>query len=304
MILPPIPAHRVLATPAVRKLAQNSGVDLNALRGSGPYGRVLRSDVEAARSTAAAPPSMVAYQPVAGHYVTRGGPTEEIPVRGLRKRISQQMSRSKFTAPHFTYVEEVDMGEVVELRKSLKGEADKLGVSLSYLPFIFKAIIPALKKFPQINASLDDARGVIIHKQYYNFGISVAAEEGLSVPVVKNVDKLDIWQIAAELSRLATATREKKIKVEELQDSTFTVTSVGNIGGVLATPIIHHPEVAIMGVFKIRETPVVRDGKVVVRPMMYLATSFDHRVVDGDVAAHFTNMVVSALQSPRALLEA
>ncbi len=296
MILPPLPNHRVLAAPAVRKFARQSGVDLNTIQGSGPYGRVLRSDVEQVQGGSAVA-AAVAVGP--GHYETRGGATREVPLRGLRKRIAAHMVHAKQHAPHFTYVEELDMSAVVKLRRELKAEMEKRDINLTYLPFIFKALVPALKEFPQVNATLDDVRNVIILKQYYNFGIAVATEDGLIVPVIKNVDQLDLWQLARESRRLAEAARNKRIKSEELQDGTFTLTSIGNLGGVLATPIINYPEVAIMGVNKVRDTAVVRDGEIVIRPMLYLSTSFDHRVVDGDVAARFTNAVIAQLQNPK-----
>jgi pyruvate dehydrogenase E2 component (dihydrolipoamide acetyltransferase) len=304
LIMPPIPSHRVLAAPAVRKHARQQGIDLRNVSGSGPYGCIVRQDLKLAASTPAvkaAPPAIVPVHSHAKQFVTRGGSIEEVPVRGLRKRIAEQMVRSKFTAPHFTYVEEVDMTAIVEWRKELKPKMQKRGVNVTFLPFIFKALIPAFEKYPIVNSSLDDDRSVLIMKRYFNFGISVATDDGLIVPVIKNADKLDAWQLASELARLSEAARKKKIKVEELQDSTFTITSVGNIGGVFATPIINHPEAAIMGVNKVRETVVVKDGAMTIRHMMYLSTSFDHRIVDGDVAANFIKEVVQQLENPKAL---
>ena len=300
LMMPPIPQHRVLATPAVRRVARQRGINLNSLQGSGPYGRILHSDLKTSVSDKQRSAAKSLAQE--GYYQTRGGETHEIPLRALRKRIAEQMLRSKQSAPHFTYVEEVDMTALVELRHSLKPDMEKRNVKITYLPFVVKAVLPALKEFPQVNSSIDDDRGVVIEKKYYNLGIATGTDDGLMVPVLKNPESLDIFQIASEINRLVDEARQKKIKVQDLQDSTFTVTSIGNIGGVLATPILNYPEAGVMGINKIRQTPVVRDGQIVIRHMMYISSSFDHRIVDGDIAARFTNSVVKRLQSPKTLL--
>jgi pyruvate dehydrogenase E2 component (dihydrolipoamide acetyltransferase) len=296
LILPPIPSHRVLASPATRKYAREQGIDIQNIQGSGPNGRVINADVDAAAGGTAAPRPVSAPAPLQRTPGSRE--VEEVPVRGLRRLISDQMVKSKFTAPHFTYVEEVDMTEVVNFRKKIKGEMTEKGIKLTFLPFIIKALIPALQKFPIVNSELDEERNVILQKKYYNLGIATATDDGLIVPVLKDADELTLWEMAQEITRLATDARNRKSKPDDVKGSTFTITSAGNIGGVLATPIINYPEVAIMGVHKIKETPVVRDGQIVIRHMMYLSMSLDHRIVDGSVAAEFMNEVVKRLENP------
>ncbi|MFX0114294.1 MAG: dihydrolipoamide acetyltransferase family protein, partial [Candidatus Hodarchaeota archaeon] len=231
---------------------------------------------------------------------------ERIPLRGIRRAISQAMRRSKDTAAHFTYFDEIDMFALNELRQTAKPLAEKYGVKLTYLPLIIKCLIPALKEFPYLNASLDDEKGEIILKHYYNIGIAVDTDQGLVVPVVKNADQKGVWELAAEINDLAKRAREGKLNLEDMRDGTFTLTNIGPIGGMMATPIINWPEVAILGTTKIKQRPVVveKDGKpeVGIRPIMYLSLSFDHRVVDGAVAARFANTMIRYMENPALLL--
>jgi len=248
-------------------------------------------------------PAQVPARPVvelvapAGH-VPKGGAEERIAVAGLRKRILEKMHTSKTSAAHFTYVEEIDMTSLVHLKQKSAEAAQKRGVKLTYLPFIVKACVAALKQHPTLNSTLDEAAGEIIVKKYYNIGVAVATDEGLTVVVVHDADKKDLWEIASEVDRLATAARERKARIEELTGSTFTITSLGVAGGMFATPIINHPEVAIIGIHKIEKRPVVRDDTVVVREMMYLSCSFDHRVIDGHVGAAFVQTLKEHLEHP------
>jgi len=231
------------------------------------------------------------------------GETEErVPLRGVRRKIAEHLVKSKFTAPHFTYVEEVDVTELVELREKAKPIAEERGVKLTYLPFIIKAVVAALREHPALNASLDDATSEVVYKKYYNIGFAADTEAGLMVPVLKHADRRSILDIARELDRLASAARTGMLELEDLQGGTFTISSVGSLGGLMATPIINHPEVAIMGVHKIAKRPVVRDDKIVIGQVMLLSLSLDHRVVDGAAAARFMNTVVKYLEDPKLLL--
>jgi pyruvate dehydrogenase E2 component (dihydrolipoamide acetyltransferase) len=292
------PGH-VLAAPAVRRLAKELGVDLASVRGSGPGGRVTESDVRRPKETPAAPG--VATAPRAAVPAAAAGAEERIPIHGLRKRIFEKMARSEATAAPFTYVEEVDMTQLVHLRERLKEAGEKRGAKLTYLPFIAKAALAALKEFPTLNASVDEARGEIVVKRHYNIGIATATDEGLTVTVVHDADKRDLWGLAKEIERLAAAARDKGLKLEEVQNSTFTITSLGKEGGILATPIINAPEVAILGIHKIEKRPVVRDDQIVIRDMMYVSCTFDHRVIDGHVGAAFVQSVRNYLEHPAML---
>ncbi|MDA2938564.1 2-oxo acid dehydrogenase subunit E2, partial [Acidobacteria bacterium AH-259-A15] len=261
----PVPAGGpVLATPAVRRLAREMGVELSQVQGSGPRGRVTREDLERFKSAPAEiRPERVEPRPPSGE-------VETIPYRGVRKKIGERLVASKRTAPHFTYVEEVDVTELVRVRKQFQ-ESDKgQNVRLTYLPFLMKAVVRGLKEYPLLNSTLDEEEGVIRLKKYYNIGIATDTPEGLIVPVVRDVDKKDILQLAQEVTGLSEAARAGKAKLEDLKDGTFTITSLGALGGVLATPIINYPEVAILGIHKIAQKPVVRDGQIVVRDMMNL----------------------------------
>src|SRR5437879_614921 len=284
-----------LAAPAVRRLAKELNVNLAAIRGSGPQGRLTEDDVRKAahgpvRTTVAAPPPVAA--------AASSGVEQRIPIHGLRKRIFEKMAKSNVTAAHFTYVEEVDMTQLVHLRDHLKPTADRKGVKLTFLPFFVKAILAALVEFPTLNASVDDERGEIVVKGYYNIGMATATDEGITVTVVHDADKKGLWDLAKEIERLAAAARDKKLSLQEVQGSTFTITSLGKEGGIFATPIINWPEVAILGIHKIEKRPVVRDDQIAIREMMYMSCSFDHRVVDGHVGAAFVQAVRNYLEHP------
>ena len=222
-----------------------------------------------------------------------------MPLRGLRRLIAERMVTATTTVPHYTYVEEADMTEVVALRRQAKPKAAEHGVKLTFLPFIIRALVLALKEHPGLNASLDQEAGEIVLKHYYNIGIATHTDRGLMVPVVKGADQRDLFDLAAEITRLSDQARSGKIALDDLQSGTFTITSTGNIGGLLATPVINIPEVAILGVTSIRERAVVRDGEIVIRNMVNLSLSCDHRVVDGAVAALFMRDLVGLLEDPK-----
>jgi pyruvate dehydrogenase E2 component (dihydrolipoamide acetyltransferase) len=299
-------SEKPLATPATRKLARDMNIDLHRVRPTGPQGRVTKKDVE---SFAHAPPAQEAPQaekrPPPNPEATKiasHGMEERVPFAGMRRKIAQKMAQSKHTAAHFTFVEECDASALKELRARLKPKADARGVKLSYLPFIVKAVVAALKKHPTLNSALDEATNEIVFRKYYNIGIAASTDAGLMVPVVKDVDRRSLLDVAREIERLANDAKSGKAKVEDLQGSTFTITSLGADGGLFATPIINYPEVGILGVHQIKQKPVVKEGQIVVGDVMLLSLSFDHRLVDGHVGAAFAYEVIRYLEDPEVLL--
>jgi len=290
---------KALATPATRKLARDMGVDISTVKGSGPNGRVTAEDVKAVTGQSAqfAKAAREEVRQLPEPRVAQQG-DERVPLRGLRKKIAENMALSKRTAAHFTYVEEVDVTELVAYRDRAGARAEERGVKLTYLPFIVKAVCAGLRKFPMCNATLDEAKQEIIYRKSYHIGIGTATKEGLMVAVVRDADRRSIFDLAAEIDRLAKAAREGKARREELTGSTFTITSLGALGGVLATPIINFPEVAILGVHAFRPQPRVVNNEIVVRTVGNLSVSFDHRVVDGFEGAMFLQEVVKYLQDP------
>jgi 2-oxoisovalerate dehydrogenase E2 component (dihydrolipoyl transacylase) len=283
-------AARVMTSPANRRRAHEAGVDLSTVAGSGPGGRIVRSDLEAAITPSASPRS------VAG--ATAGPQTTEIKVIGLRRLIAERMSEAKRNIPHFAYVEEVDVTELESLRQHLNLSAPKGTGSLSYLPLVVMALIRVLDSFPQCNVLYDAARGVLVRHRAVHVGIATQTPDGLKVPVVRNAQSLGLWEIAAEIRRLAERARSNKATREELVGSTITVTSLGKLGGIASTPIINAPEVAIIGLNKAVERPVVHQGAVVVRRIMNLSSSFDHRFVDGYDAAAMIQALKEFLEHP------
>lgn len=313
---------RILATPATRKAARELGVDLARVPGTGPKGRITKEDVRrvaeggvtapvaapvaatvqvAAAATAAPAPVKAAAPAVVSHAPEL---EERIPLRGMRKKIAEKMAQSKQTAAHFTVVDEADVTELVKLRTESKEAAIGHGVKLTFLPFILKAVAIALKEFPMLNASLDEATQELVLKKYYNLGVAVSADAGLIVPVVRDVDKKSLFQIAREVDEVAERARNGKSAIQELQGGTFTVSSIGNIGGLIATPVINYPEVGILAVTKIQKRPVIRNDEIVARDMLYLSLSFDHRVVDGADGVKFCNRIIQLLENPTLLLMA
>ncbi|WP_426746058.1 dihydrolipoamide acetyltransferase family protein [Myxococcus faecalis] len=297
-------ATKVLATPVTRRMAREHGLDLTTISGSGPQGRVTKADVVAALEGGGEQKNVVVAAPAqarpAAPSVSAGRSDERVPLRGLRKKIAEKMVRSKFTMPHFAFVEEVDATELVALRARLNAQLAAVGdnTKINYLPFIIKATIAALKRFPHLNANFDEAAQELVVRGEYNIGMAVATPDGLTVAVVKDADRLTLAELARETSRLGVAARERKLKMEELTGGTFTITSLGQTGGLFATPIINHPEVGIMGVHKLKKRPAVVKDQVVVRDMMNLSLSCDHRVIDGSVAADFVYEVIKYLEKP------
>jgi pyruvate dehydrogenase E2 component (dihydrolipoamide acetyltransferase) len=291
--------EKTLATPATRKLARELGVELGRVPATGKHGRVTTEDVKSFQAHGAAPAAaLVKHTPVSIAKPGLGYDEERIPLRGMRKRIAEAMSRSVHTAAHFTYVEEIDMTELVAVRDRAKARAADRGVKLNYLPFIVKAIVSGLKKWPQLNASLDETTQEIVRKKYYHVGIAAQGPQGLVVSVVRDADMRSIFDLSREIDRLGEAVRSGTATREELTGSTFTISSLGKLGGVLATPIINFPEVAIVGVHKIEEKPAVRNGQIVIRHLMNLSISVDHRLADGWDGAMFLQDVKSLLEDP------
>ena len=298
---------KVLATPVTRRMARELGLNLADISGSGPQGRVTKADVEAAMGSGAVasaklPTETSVQVPMAALFESRQD--TRVPIRGLRRKIAEKMVKSKFTAPHYTFVEEVDVTSLVELRNRMNSALASSGekTKLSFLPFIVKATVAALKKYPQVNANMDEATQELILKGDFNVGIAAATEEGLTVPVLRHADRYSLKNLADEIGRLGTAAREKRLKMEELTGGGFTITSLGQTGGLFATPIINHPEVAILGIHKMRKRPVVTDDdQIVIRHMMYVSLSCDHRVVDGALGADFTYEIMKYLEKPELL---
>jgi pyruvate dehydrogenase E2 component (dihydrolipoamide acetyltransferase) len=294
----PQPERQVLAIPSVRKLATELGVDLNMIAGSGPGGRITREDVVQAAEARKAPAPQP--QPVAP--APRVEAVEVVPFRRLRRTIAQAMVKSQFTAPHVTTTDEVDVTLLSEIREKEKVTAQQQGIHLTFLPFVIKAVVAGLKQHPFLNASLDEDKEEIVLKKYYHIGVATHTEEGLMVPVLKEADKKSILHLAQELEELTRKARERTIAFAELHGGTFTITNYGSIGGIFGTPIIRHPEVAILGVGKLMEKPVVYQGAIAVRKILPLSLSFDHRVLDGVVAQEFLNTVMERLANPHRLL--
>lgn len=297
---------QTLAAPAIRWEAREKGIDLNAVPASGPNGRVTQADwqsflahggAKAAQLAAASSPSPAA--PV----LAVGGADEVVALKGLRKAIFENMQRSEAYAVPFTYWDEADVTDLVKLRKDAQKLADAQGVKLSYLPFIVKACVAALKQYPEINAWVDEANRSLVRKKEYHIGIATATERGLTVVVVRNADKKSIFEIAREIDTLAQKAREGKATREELTGSTFTITSLGKDGGLGATPVVNHPEVGILGIHKIEARAKVNDEReIVVRDCMNVSGTYDHRWIDGHVAAAFQQVILRLLSQPNLLL--
>jgi len=300
-------SHSTVAAPSVRRMARQLGIDLSTVRGSGPNERVLIDDLttvvnqlqsetptsegrsKESLSEKAAPKKLV--------------PGTHFPIRGLRRTIAQRMTHAVQTIPHFSYIDEVDVTDLVRMRESLREPFAKKGIKLTYLPFFAKATIAALQEVPQVNASIDTEAGEIVLHDHYHLGIATDTPGGLTVPVLRDVDQKDLPQIASEIGQLTKAARAGKATADQFQGSTFTITSTGGIGGLISTPIINEPAVGILGIGKVVKRPRYDDaGKLFAADVVYLSLSFDHRVVDGADAARFSNSLIAKLNNPASLL--
>jgi len=293
----------VRTSPAVRRLAREYGIDLTQIKGTGGGGRITKEDVEAFIASGKKAPSAAApaapKQPIPTSPLTRlTGPREEVvPYAGVRKVIGDHMVKSKQTAMHYTTFDECDFTSLVELRQKHKSQIqEKYGVNLTYLPFIIKAACFALKEFPVVNASIVGDK--IVYKKYYNIGVAVGRDSGLIVPVIKDADTKNVLQLAAEIAGLSQKAHSDKLTLNEIQGGTFTVTNAGMFGALASTPIINHPEVAILGVHMIQKRPVVRNDQIVIRDMMTFSLSLDHRLVDGHIGVQFLRRLINYLENP------
>ena len=284
---------RVLASPAVRRRAREADLDLTSISGSGPAGRIRHADLDAfiaaGGAVSGAPPQS---------YSTKRTDTNEIKVVGLRRKIAEQMVKSKFSIPHFSYFEEIDVTELEKLRKHLNSTKDDSQPKLTYLPFIMMALAKIMPNHLECNAHYDEKRNIVTQYSAVHLGIATQTDRGLFVPVVKHVEAMDIWQSASEMQRVSGSARNGTASLDELTGSTFTITSLGREGGLGATPIINHPEVSILGVHKAREMPVVQNGKIEVRRIMNVSSSFDHRIVDGANGAALIQSLKKMLEHP------
>ncbi len=287
--------EKPLAPPAVRQRAWDLGIELQFVHGSGPAGRITHADLDAFVARGGARPAGADER-----YAQRDG-EHAVPVIGLRRKIAEKMQDAKRRIPHFSYVEEIDVTEIEALRTQLNARWGAQRGKLTLLPLLMRAVVLAARQYPQVNARYDDEAGVVTRFDAVHIGIATQTEPGLMVPVVRNAEARDPWASAAEVLRLAEAARAGKALREELSGSTITITSLGALGGIVTTPVINSPEVAIVGVNRMVERPMIRDGLVVARKMMNLSSSFDHRVVDGMVAAQFIQAIRGYLECPATL---
>ncbi len=302
-------SDKPLAAPATRKLARELGVDLKTVSPSGSAGRVTREDVERASSGPPAAPAATrgaapaAAAPLADAPRPASRETDErVPVRGMRKRIWENMARSKHTAAHFHYIDEVNVAELVAVRDRFKPHAERSSVKLTFLPFLVKAVVAALKRHPRLNSVVDEAAMEHVIRHTYDIGIAISTDAGLMVCALRDADRLSIVEIAKEIERLGAAAKAGKVQKEDLGGTSFTISSLGKLGGLMAPPIINYPEVAIMGVHAIKRKPVVKGDQIVIGDVMNLSFSFDHRIIDGDVGAGFAQEIIGYLEQPDRLL--
>ncbi|MDQ0177007.1 dihydrolipoamide acetyltransferase family protein [Bacillus chungangensis] len=309
------PTARVIAMPSVRKYAREKDIDIRQVNGSGKNGRVLKEDIDAfsAGDAQQAPQAeAVSTQPVDAKaeknekmpIVIPEGPDPETreQMSGIRKAIAKAMVNSKHTAPHVTLMDEIDVTKLVSHRKKFKEVAAEKNIKLTFLPYIVKALVSALREFPILNSSVDDEAGEIIHKHYYHIGIAADTDKGLLVPVIKNADRKSMFQISAKINELAVKARDGKLAPTEMKGSSCSITNIGSAGGQWFTPVINHPEVAILGVGRISEKPIVKNGEIIAAHVLALSLSFDHRVVDGATAQYALNHIKRLLNDPELLL--
>ncbi|WP_307290886.1 dihydrolipoamide acetyltransferase family protein [Bacillus sp. SORGH_AS_0510] len=306
------PNRRIIAMPSVRKYAREKGVEIALVAGTGKNGRIMKSDIDAflnggATAAPQAAPAAEAAQEAPKAAAPTPIPQGEYPetrekMSGIRKAIAKAMVNSKHTAPHVTLMDEIDVTKLVAHRKKFKEVAAAKGIKLTFLPYIVKALTSALREFPVLNTSLDDATNEIVHKHYYNIGIAADTEKGLLVPVVKDADRKSVFTISNEINELAGKAREGKLAPNEMKGASCTISNIGSAGGQWFTPVINHPEVAILGVGRIAEKPIVRNGEIVAAPVLALSLSFDHRMIDGATAQNAMNHIKRLLNDPELLL--
>lgn len=293
---------KVLATPVARKMAYDLGVDIHGIKGTGPGGRIMKEDIRMAleaKKNQLHPIEVEEAAKAVDVIQSRSGSIERVPLSMMRKTIAKKMTQSKYTAPHATAMDEADVTELVNFRNQIKGKfVEDYGVSITFMPFIMKAVYLALKENEKLNSSYDEEQQELLLKRFYHLGIAVDTEEGLMVPVIQDVDRKSIFELGQALEDLSLRARTKKVKLEELKGSTFSITNYGAVGSTFGVPVINYPEVAIIGIGKIEKKPVVREDEIVLRYMMPLSLSFDHRIVDGGDAGRFINAVKKYLSDP------
>ncbi len=308
---------RVIAMPSVRKYARENNVEIHSVNGSGKNGRVLKEDIVNFLNGDNKQTDVQAVETVEAKEVevTESPQVQTVPVAlegefpetrekmsGIRKAIAKAMVHSKQTAPHVTLMDEVDVTELVAHRKKFKERASEKGIKLTYLPYVVKALVSTLKEFPEFNRSFEDATSEIIQKHYYNIGIAADTEKGLLVPVIKHADRKSIFSISAEINELATKARDGKLAPHEMKGASCSITNIGSAGGQWFTPVINHPEVAILGIGRISEKPIIKNGEIVAAPVLALSLSFDHRMIDGATAQYALNHLKRLLAEPELLL--
>lgn len=296
---------KVLATPVARKMAKDLGVDITIIEGTGPNGRVMKEDILKAKEEN--PPKPVAQveppktRPEKVIYDS-GENSERIPLTRIRKTIAEQMVKSRFTIPHTTAMDEIDVSKLVKFRSKYKDKFKSEDINLTYLPFIIKAVVTVLKQYPEFNSSFDEEQGELILKHFYHIGIATDTDRGLIVPVLRDADKKSILEIAREIEDLSSRAKENKMEIHELKGSSFSVTNYGSIGGLFGIPIINYPESAILGIGRIVKKPIVKDDEIVIAHMLPLSLSYDHRIIDGASGARFLNLLSELLSDPEILL--
>jgi len=303
----------VIAMPSVRKYAREQGVNIKAVSGSGKNGRILKEDIDAFNNGEQPTNASAAEQTTGEAASTETAqkatevPAGEMPetrekMSGMRKAIAKAMVNSKHTAPHVTIMDEIDVQKLWDHRKAYKSVAEEQGIKLTFLPYVVKALVSALKKYPALNTSIDDETMEIIQKHYYNIGIAADTEKGLLVPVVKNADRKSMFAISDEINQLAAKARDGKLSSDEMKGATCTISNIGSAGGQWFTPVINHPEVAILGIGRIAQKPIVVDGEIIAAPVLALSLSFDHRQIDGLTAQNAMNHIKRLLNNPELLL--
>ena len=294
---------KVLATPVARKMAKDLGVDISTVTGTGPNGRVMKDDIQKAKhGKVEQKVEKAPREQFTDHVALDDERYERIPLTKIRKTIAERMSQSRFTIPHTTAMDEIDITKLDDFRRKYKDILVEEDVNLTYLPFITKAVIVALKQFPEFNSELDEENGELILKHFYNIGIATDTDRGLMVPVVKDVDKLSVVEIAKAVESVTTKAKENKISLNELRGGTFTITNYGSIGGHFGIPIINYPEAAILGLGRVVKKPIVRDDEIVIAKVLPLSLSYDHRTIDGASGSRFLNVLKELLSDPDMLL--
>lgn len=311
-VYPPVAETSVLATPATRRLAREMKIDINKLIGTGIAGRVTREDVLKSASASlmssgvpntATSPTMSTKGISAPAYVSTGkGVEERVPLRGIRRKIAESLQMAKHIIPHFTLMDEANVTQLVNMRTELKPLADKQGIKITYLPFVIKALIATIREFPMFSASIDDQASEIVYKKYFNIGFAADTPNGLLVPVIKDADKKTIYQLSREIVELAGKAREGKLSLEEMKGATITITNIGSVGGTYATPIINHPEVAILGMYKITDKPIIVGNDWHPAKFMNFTITADHRLIDGAIAANFLKAFLARIENPSHLM--